>query len=1375
MNCRALVAGSALLATVLAAGFARALLAEPPAATGHAERATNGKHLPLASGIVGLANHQVLNAISKTLHNRHGRGRSKQGGAAPQEDAVLQESAGAENATMENASMEDASMEEAIATPCSAGYFRDGGGHCEECPEGRYQPEARSVGECRDCAYYSRRRRAELCSACALGPHGGLLGTSGCPEPLALDTAGSVFSFSADVRLEPGAWGPLLASSGGSMNLKAVAPGRVRFCLRTLGGERFGVETGEPLAWHTWYTLTVEKQPDYLCLTARVENGPPRMRCVDRGDLAAELFVMRPPGALFWGGGRKPRKGWAHSPLWMRGMRLPWSHKTPARNFVQLVGQATVSLEVEGVGYRELLGSEEMRHAFVGAVRSAAAFSVGNGVLDQDVAVALLNGSQNNDSHSESNSTLLQVTIAPFTFLSAVQQNLENPEVLVDTLVQRLRSENDSNWDKVVIRDIYAPAALSLCQHLECPEAADASGNSTWCVGGACEEQCCGRVQTTTATETTTSTSTHTTTTGAPTAPARRRCRKYSRRRRATKCTDCASKPGHDPGCAEPLALATDGFDFAFSVEVLTTSPAVSSPVLRSSTDAVSLCVLGQKAKVKVRTLNGPRFRHIDGKPLPLAPALPGMLWATAKLSPGHGHRVTVLKNATALCITVAPARSKKHHWKHHRKHRVRQACAYFPAKHPEELELFQAKPVGKLSWAVRTGLKARNFKVLEGGVPWSYVVGNVSYAKLASAGEVDSFESAMIEAIAIEVGIGTGQVELSSAASSDPNSTLVQVTLEGLGTGAVSAQQAAPGLAGAFTRSITARVEQAIGGSDAVRGDISPQQFKIPERMPVRCRKWSCPKFSLPSKTRSCLGGTCDEVCCRPIKCSKYHGCRKPWKLKPEASLIWCEGEEHCQEKCCYMECLDFDCAAHYKKETATWCNKKPTWALKCSGPGCAEKCCVEVNQRCCTDKHLAFCEACRQCTSREKICSQQLGHSADVGKKHHHERLLATATAENRTLMAMPPRYRDPRVVVGCEADPAPPCKYAAKAFFFLHRGKGFRPQAVFAVKVLPDGQHAVSGGADGLAWVWDLTTGYPRSVFFATEGWPIRALAAMTDLGLVASAGDDGRVRVWSWADAIERRTLEVEDESILALDNRIGSGTLVIGASDNYTRLWDFNLRRTQQFPQRAKDRDQAEERVEEKFGEHAREVFEKKLDAGERVSDALRRAGLRLRLPRAFGVSIGAVTAVAFLQLSFQAVSGHGDGFLRLWAPLVGTALRRFGPGTGPILALAALPTSPQVVSGGMDGTIRLWDTVTGKQLWRVDVGRGGAVRSLALSGVLLLSGSDDGYVRQWNVLTGDPICKVNTGGGAVWSLAYHPFSAATFVTGSEDGLARTWV
>jgi len=153
---------------------------------------------------------------------------------------------------------------------------------------------------------------------------------------------------------------------------------------------------------------------------------------------------------------------------------------------------------------------------------------------------------------------------------------------------------------------------------------------------------------------------------------------------------------------------------------------------------------------------------------------------------------------------------------------------------------------------------------------------------------------------------------------------------------------------------------------------------------------------------------------------------------------------------------------------------------------------------------------------------------------------------------------------------------------------------------------------------------------------------------------------------------------------------------------------------------------------------------------------------------------GSVHAVRFSADGRHALSGSGDGTLRLWDVGSGECVRVLRGHEGEVRAVSFSPEGRQALSGGRDGTLRLWDVGSGECV-AVLTGHEAAVLAVGFSahGKHALSGSTDGTLRVWDIESGKCVRVLGAREGEVRAVSFSPEGRQALSAG-RDGTLRLW-
>jgi WD40 repeat protein len=156
--------------------------------------------------------------------------------------------------------------------------------------------------------------------------------------------------------------------------------------------------------------------------------------------------------------------------------------------------------------------------------------------------------------------------------------------------------------------------------------------------------------------------------------------------------------------------------------------------------------------------------------------------------------------------------------------------------------------------------------------------------------------------------------------------------------------------------------------------------------------------------------------------------------------------------------------------------------------------------------------------------------------------------------------------------------------------------------------------------------------------------------------------------------------------------------------------------------------------------------------------------------RRFGEHPNGATGVAFSPDGRYALSGAGDGIVRLWEVGTGREVRRFVGHEKAVSGVAFSPDGRRALTASMDGTARLWDLETGKEL-RVLHTPTCQVNRVAFSpdGRRALSSSDG--MRLWDLESGKELRRF---AGNPVGVAFSPDGRRALSSGTADLLVKLW-
>jgi WD40 repeat protein len=351
----------------------------------------------------------------------------------------------------------------------------------------------------------------------------------------------------------------------------------------------------------------------------------------------------------------------------------------------------------------------------------------------------------------------------------------------------------------------------------------------------------------------------------------------------------------------------------------------------------------------------------------------------------------------------------------------------------------------------------------------------------------------------------------------------------------------------------------------------------------------------------------------------------------------------------------------------------------------------------------------------------------------------------------------------------------RYGARPPLFGHKS------AVHAVAVHPNGRLLASAGEDSKIKVWDLTNNVERSLDQHTK--QVRAVRFSPDGRYLASAGLDGRVIVRSTDDWRKVRDWEARGQ--------VGSIAFHPNSRRVAWRDWDNGkimlgeIDTNRQIPTRCV---QARHSQGDNFGI----AFS---------GDGLRLAGTRgnmasgdgevlvwdmerevqiLPLPGPMGAFSVDFSSDGRLLAAGGGRMWRGDSEVKVWDARTGEEKHCLLGTSGMVVCVTFSPDGRRLATAGRDKIIKLWDVETGMEALALH-GHADTVRALAFShdGKCLISGSSDHSVRIWDATpleeTPRPETATLTGrhAGRLSAVAYRP-DGQCFASASLDGVVTIW-
>ncbi|MEG4484345.1 TIR domain-containing protein [Microcoleus sp. D2_18a_B4] len=328
----------------------------------------------------------------------------------------------------------------------------------------------------------------------------------------------------------------------------------------------------------------------------------------------------------------------------------------------------------------------------------------------------------------------------------------------------------------------------------------------------------------------------------------------------------------------------------------------------------------------------------------------------------------------------------------------------------------------------------------------------------------------------------------------------------------------------------------------------------------------------------------------------------------------------------------------------------------------------------------------------------------------------------------------------------------------------------QAVNSLALSPDGKTLASAGKDGRIRLWNTSSGYPthQQLDPLPNGLiaPLNSVAWSRDGKTIVSGDVDGTIRLWDISGKLMGQRLKGHQGDVWSIRFSPDGKTIVSSGEDGTIRLWDTNVKP-----------------VGKPFKGHKGGIRSIALSPdGKTIVSGGKDKTVRLWTRQ--GQLIGQpwtghedeVASVAWSPDGKTIGSGSNDGRIRLWDTSGKLITQPFkGQEGAPIGSVVFSPTGRSIVSGGSDGTISVWDLRGNPLLGHPLIGHVGAVSSVALSpdGKTIFSSDDKGMIRLWDrygYLIGQPFTGHEYG---VYSAAFSP-DGKTIVSGSYDKTIRLW-